>query len=375
MNRHRAGVAVIGVGTTAFGRLPGRSRTDLAGWALAEALADAGIERADIDGLITSGIAHADKFAEATGLRPDLALAVPAAGRTTGPAIDLACALIEAGRARRIALVYGSDARSAKLSFGGIDDGFGAGATAIPYGMTSPGALHAAMFSRYMYQTGASPGDLAEIAVAFRQHASLNPAAVMREPIDRAAHEASPLVVAPLRRLDYCIVNDGGVALLLGRADEVQPGQRPVFVRGTGQASDFTQASFLPTDYWFAPCQRAHRTAFARAEVARQDISALMIYDNFTPTVLFALEGFGYARQGEAWREIQEGSLRLGSSCPVNSSGGHLSESYMQGWALNVEAVRQLRGDCGARQVAGAVLVDVVTAAPQCSSIIYGIER
>lgn len=368
-------MAVIGVGTTAFGRLPGRSRIDLAGWALAEALADAGIERADIDGLITSGIAHADKFAEATGLRPDLALAVPAAGRTTGPAIDLACALIEAGRARRIALVYGSDARSAKASFGGTDDGFGAGATAIPYGMTSPGALHAAMFSRYRQETGASPGDLAEIAVAFRRHASLNPAAVMREPIDRAAHAASPLIVAPLRRLDYCIVNDGGVALLLSRADEVQPGQRPVFVRGTGQASDFAQASFLPDDYWFAPCQRAGQAAFARAGVTRQDISALMVYDNFTPTVLFALEGFGYARQGQAWREIQDGSLRLGSPCPVNSSGGHLSESYMQGWALNVEAVRQLRGDCGARQVTDAAFVNVVTAAPQCSSIVYGVER
>jgi acetyl-CoA acetyltransferase len=108
------------------------------------------------------------------------------------------------------------------------------------------------------------------------------------------------------------------------------------------------------------------------AGVAREDLDALMIYDNFSPTVLFSLEGLGFCGRGESGPFVEGGTLSLGGRWPTNTSGGHMSESYMQGWALNVEAVRQLRGECGPRQVNGAQHVLYTCAAPLVTTIIYG---
>ena len=113
---------------------------------------------------------------------------------------------------------------------------------------------------------------------------------------------------------------------------------------------------------------------FASIDVNQSDMDALMIYDNFSPTVLFSLEGFGYCNAGEGGAFIESGQLRLGGNFPTNTSGGHLSESYMQGWALQLEAVRQIRGSCGERQVKDARHVHYMAAAPVITSIVYGEE-
>ena len=127
-----------------------------------------------------------------------------------------------------------------------------------------------------------------------------------------------------------------------------------------------------PEDFWFSAMQRTADDVYKMADVSHGDLDSLMIYDNFTPTVLFSLEGFGFCAQGESGPFVQTGALALGGRYPSNTDGGHLSNSYMQGWALNVEAVRQLRGECGARQVKDARLVQYMCAAPLVTSIIYG---
>lgn len=371
----RSRVIVSGVGTTGFGVIPGYNALDFGAWALREALADAALPAEAIDGLIVARIPDNTKFAESTGLRPDFSLVLPPTGRMAGVAIEIACLAIAAGRARRVALVYGNDGKSAGVSYGGSNDPYGGGPLWEPYGMTSPGAFHALMYSRYMAETGADRSHLAEVAVAFRQHATLNPAAVMRKLITPADHAAARPIAAPLHLLDYCLVNDGGVAIILSDAALTSETGRPsVYIRGCRQASHFEQSSFPPDDYWRGAMGRAGAASYAEAGAGPADMSGLMIYDNFTATVLFSLEGFGYCAPGTAWREIQDGRLRLGGRWQANSSGGHLSESYMQGWALNAEAIRQLRGEATGRAMAGAELIHVMTAAPQCSSVIYGAE-
>jgi hypothetical protein len=148
--------------------------------------------------------------------------------------------------------------------------------------------------------------------------------------------------------------------------------KRPVLIRGLGQASALAGSTFPPEDYWRAPMRQVAEDVYGMAGAAPEEMDALMIYDNFTPTVLFSLEGFGFCGKGESGPWVADGMLGLGQAFPTNTSGGHLSESYMQGWALNVEAVRQVRGECGARQVKGAELVQYMTAAPVITSIIYG---
>jgi acetyl-CoA acetyltransferase len=195
----------------------------------------------------------------------------------------------------------------------------------------------------------------------------------MRERFSLAEYHASRLVCAPLRLLDYCLINDGGVALILAAAERARGlRQQPVFVRGFAQATQLAGSSFPPEDFWYAPMRKVAADLHAMSGLAPADMDALMIYDNFTPTVLFSLEGFGFCPVGESGRWVGEGHLRLGGRFPANTSGGHLSESYMQGWALNAEAVRQLRGACGERQVRDAQLVQYMAAAPVVTSIIYG---
>ena len=376
MNRDLAGrVAVAGVGTTRYGKLPEYDAYDLGVWALKAALEDAGLSFDDIDGLIINRIPDYQRFGEITGVDPRYTMITPGQGRFAGICIQTAVAVIAAGMAHTVALVYGNNGRSAGDHYGGASDAYGSGGAGLwfPYGMTSPGAFHALMMRRHMEQYGTTSDSLGVIASTFRRHASLNPGAVMRTPFTLDEYRAARYICEPLRLLDYCLINDGGVAMILTSAERARSLKKPpVYVRGMGQAAALAGSSFPPDDYWRAPMRKVAADVYAMAQAKPADMDALMIYDNFTPTVLFSLEGFGFCEPGESGAWVGEGRLALGGELPANTSGGHLSESYMQGWGLNVEAVRQVRGECGARQVPGAERVQYMTAAPVITSIIYG---
>ncbi len=369
-------VAVVGVGTTRYGAMPEHDATSLGIWALREAAEDAGIRLQDIDGLICQRLTDYQKLVQITNITPKLVTATPGAGRMTGGTIQLAVQAILSGMLDTVAVVYGNDGRSAGARYGGKGDNYGTGADQLwfPYGMTSPGAVHSMLYQRHAHQYGTKVEQLGAVSLAFRKHALLNPNAVMRKPITMDDYLASRYICEPLRLLDYCLINDGGVAMILTAGERAKDfRQRPVYVRGLAQVSRLAQGE-LPDDFGYAAMQRASRIVHDMAEVGRDEVDALMIYDNFTPIVLFALEGFGYCPRGEGGYFVEGGTLELGGRYPTNTNGGHLSESYMQGWNLQVEAVRQLRGNLGERQVPDAEIVQYLQGGPLCTSIIYGRE-
>ena len=369
-------VAVVGVGTTKWGAMTEHDATSLGIWALRDAAEDAGIDLHDIDGLICQRITDYQKFVQITNISPRLVTATPGAGRMTGGTIQMAVQAILSGMLNTVAVVYGNDGRSAGAKYGGKGDTYGTGADQMwfPYGMTSPGAVHSMLFQRHANLYGTKIEQLGEVSMAFRQHAMLNPNAVMRKPMTMDDYLASRYICEPLRLLDYCLINDGGVAMILTAGDRAKDfKQPPVYVRGLAQVSRLAQGE-LPDDFGFAAMQRVSGIVHEMAEVGRDEVDGLMIYDNFTPIVLFALEGFGYCPKGEGGRFVEGGALQLGGRLPTNTNGGHLSESYMQGWNLQAEAVRQLRGGMGERQIPDAQVIQYLQGGPLSASIIYAKE-
>jgi len=202
----------------------------------------------------------------------------------------------------------------------------------------------------------------------------LNPDAVMKKPITIEDHEEARPIVEPLRLLDYCLINDGAVCLIMTSAERAKDLRKPpVLISGLGARDAFTHSSISNFDenFWYDEARDTAQQVYQMAGLGPRDVDGLMCYDNFSPTVLFSLEGFGFCGRGESGPFVEGGTLKLTGRLPTNTDGGHLSNSYMQGWALNVEAVRQLRGECGARQINDCNVIQYVAVTPCTRSIIY----
>jgi len=363
-------VAVIGVGNTRYGNFPQLDEYGLAAHAFRNAVNDCGIDKGAIDGMLVCRISYYARMGEVLGLNPRWTLTLPGHGRMSAMGIIEAATAIAAGHAHTVALMYANIGRSRRVNYGG-DESPG---TWDPWGFTSPGAAHALAFRRHMELYGTTTRQLAEVSVAVRYHACLNPDAVMRNPITIEDHESARFITAPLRLLDYCLINDGAVCLILTSKERARDfKQPPVMISGFGAQETYSPSSIanFDMDFWYPAISKAGRQAYEMAGLTRNDVNALMCYDNFSPTVLFSLEGLGFCERGESGAFVEDGALSLGGRLPVNTDGEHLSNSYMQGWALNVEAVRQLRGECGLRQVPDCQVVQYVQATPCTRSIIY----
>lgn len=360
-------VAFAGIGTSAFGSFPESDSYGLGCDALNKALDDAGLSPGDIDGLIVNRIPSYERFAEIMGINPQYCLLTEAPGRFSGVSLSLAMQAVASGAAKTVALVYGNNGRSVRVRYGGGDSQWS------PWGMTSPGAIHAMMWRRHMHDYGTTHADLGWVAEAFRHHACLNPDAVMHgKPITREDHATARPICEPLALLDYCLINDGAVAWIITSAERARDLKRPpVLISGYARQDNFTYGSAPPTDYWQSNLGAVRDQIYTRAGLGREDLQGLGIYDNFTPTVMFSLEGLGFCKPGESGDFVKDGTLRLGTGrLPTNTSGGHLSNSYMQGWEIIAECVRQLRGDGGARQIPDCHAMQYICATNIAQSVI-----
>lgn len=362
--------AVVGVGNTPYGSFPEKSDYGLGADAFKLALEDSGLEKQQIDGLLCCRVPYYAQMGAVLGIDPRWTVTLPGHGRMSGMGIIEGMMALECGAADYVALIYTNIGRSRRMNYGGED----MAGIWDPWGMTSPGGAHALMFQMHMARYGTTTRQLGEVSVAFREHAMLNPNAVMRHPISIDDHERARRIVEPLGLLDYCLVNDGAVCMILTTAERARDLKKPpALISGLGAKDAFSKSSIsnFDEDFWYEETRISGQEAYDMAGVTHKDIDGLMAYDNFSPTVLFSLEGLGFCKRGEAGAFVESGALRLGSKLPTNTDGGHLSNSYMQGWALNVEAVRQVRQECGDRQIANCEVVQYVQTCPCTRSIIY----
>jgi acetyl-CoA acetyltransferase len=296
----------------------------------------------------------ATRVAARLGLQPRLCATVDCGGATPISMIQTAGLYIQAGMARAVLVAYGmqNNPQGAIPMLMGSE-------FAVPYGDIGAITFMAHVARRQMHEHGVTSRQLGAVAVAFREHASKNPLAQKRDKITIEDHQASRFIVEPLRLYDCCLVTDGGGAALvttLAEARELR--QPPVAIAGGGQ--EHGAELILPTGREEPPIgARAAEEAFAMAGVARGDIDVAFLYDGFTPLVLRELEAFGFCPRGEAGRFVASGALRLGGALPTNTNGGLLSEGHLYGMGHVAEAVRQLRGQAGERQVKDAEVVFV----------------
>jgi acetyl-CoA acetyltransferase len=225
--------------------------------------------------------------------------------------------------------------------------------------MASPGAQYSLAFTRYQHLYGGTEAELGAIAVAFRKHARHNPTAIMQRPLSLEDYLAARYIAEPLRLYDYCLVNDGAVAYVVTSAERARDLRHPpVLIGGTAERANFREW-YVDPGFWTDACASLKRDLMDPLGVGTADIDCLQVYDNFSVSVLWGLEGFGFAPRGQGLAWLQGGRIELGGELPINTSGGMLSEAYLMGWNQHAEAVRQLRGQAGTRQV------------PDCRRILY----
>ncbi len=321
------------------------------------ALQDAGLTIADVDGYFTSGVGPIGvlSMAEHLNLQPRYLDSTSIGGSSFVAHVTHAAAAITAGLCEVALITYGSTASSERFAVGtgGAFAGDPPDHFEAAYGPTVVGS-YALVAQRHMHEFGTTTEQLAQIAVTVRRHASLNPAAKFRDPITVDDVLASRIVSSPLHLLDCCIITDGGGAVVMTSAERARDlPQAPVYVLGGSEACCHT--SMGRRDLTQMAARQSGPRAMAMAGVTHRDISMCMLYDSFTITVLETLENLGFCKPGEGGAFVEGGRIGLGGQLPINTDGGGLSSNHpgMRGIFLVIEATKQLRGQCGPRQVPG----------------------
>jgi acetyl-CoA acetyltransferase len=349
------------------GKVPnGSSVLGLQAAAASEALGDAGLSFDDVDGLLTTagwgvpgvGSMMATTVAEYLGLRPRVLDSTNVGGASFESHVAHASLAIESGYCDVALITYSSLQRSLRSRTMGGRQGELALQFEVPYGLLNPVGAHALAATRYLHDFGATSEELAMVAVATREWARLNPRATKREPLTVDEVLESPLVSDPLHALDCCLVTDGAAAVVVTSAAHAAAAGlkgRAVNVLGFGEATSHNVISQMP-DLTATAAAESGRRALGRAGLSLGEIDVVELYDSFTITVLLTLEALGFCDRGEAAAFVATGATAPHGELPTNTNGGGLSYCHpgMFGIFLLVEATRQLRGECGDRQVRGA---------------------
>jgi acetyl-CoA acetyltransferase len=355
------GAAIVGLGITETGKVFGRSTRDFAADAVRRAVADAGLQLADVDGLLLSnGVSGGVDFRlqRDLGLR-DLRMlsAVTAYGATAIAMVQYAAQAVAAGLATTVACVHADAPLQQSVPSGDVYRSGRAGprgftGLAIAAGMRSPNAGYALAATRHMARYGTTSEQLGAIAVSQRAWAAMNPLARFRDPITIEDHQASRWVVEPLHLLDCCMVSNGGIAVVVTSAERARDlAQPPVHLWGwaqthTGDAFERDSEFGLRTG-----AAIAGPAAMQMAGITPADVDVRELYDCYTYTCLVTLEDYGFCAKGEGGEVAATGALGPGGSLPTNTGGGQLSSYYLWGMTPLSEGIIQARGQGGERQV------------------------
>lgn len=331
-----------------------------------DALGDAGIAMGEVDGLLTAGMWGVPgpgqlatvTLSEYLGITPRFVDGTNIGGSAFEAHVAHAATAIEAGRCEVALITYGSLQRSeASRNLAGRPSVLTM-QYETPWGMPTPVGGYAMAAMRHMHEFGTTSEQLAEIAVATRKWAALNPGATMRGPLSIEDVLRSPMISDPLHLLDACLVTDGGGAVVMTTAAHAKAlGRKAVHVRGYGEAHTHWTIAAMPDLARLTAAEVAGREAFAMAGIRHDAIDVVELYDSFTITVLMTLEALGFCGRGEGGAFVAGQRTAPGGAFPLNTNGGGLSYAHpgMYGIFLLIEAVRQLRGECGERQVKDAV--------------------
>lgn len=358
----RGSAAIAGVATFGCGEAPGFTDMELLARSARLAVEDAGLAMSDIDGLCTasaSAVMWAMPVIEYLGLNPRYIDGTMIGGSSFIAHLLPAMQAIASGQCSAVLVCYGSAQRTS--TFGrkevvSLRPFLDPQPYEHPYQPMLPPSAYALAASRHMHEFGTTREQLADVAVAARAWARLNPEAFMRDPLTRTDVLASRMVSDPLSVRDCCLVTDGGGAYVLVSADRAKTlKKKPVYVLGNAAAVWNRQVSSMH-DLTVTSAKQSGAEAFAMAGLRPQDIDVVQLYDAFTINTILFLEDLGFCPKGEGGRFVADGAIAPGGRLPVNTNGGGLSCVHpgMYGMFAVIEAVRQLRGEAGERQVQGA---------------------
>lgn len=364
--RGKSAIAGVTDAASPTGDLPDRGRV-LESRMVREALDDAGLTLGDVDGIcVADPTMGALGLAEHLGIQPEWVDSTMTGGSSYEVHVEHAASAIATGQASVVVSVYAStphsDRRRAKergRAGGGAARGRPGGlypgaAWEAPFGLRMPIGAYALAASRHMHEFGTTPEQLAQIAVDTRAWATKNPNARFQDPLTVDDVLASPEVCTPLHKLDCCLQTDGAGAFVMVAADRAKDLRKPpVYVLGAGSCTTHSIITQMP-DLTTTGTAVSGPKAMRGAGIAHDDVDLLMLYDSFTITTLLLLEDLGFCAKGEGGAFVEDGRLGPGGSLPTNTNGGGLSYTHpgMYGMFLLVEAVRQLRGEAGERQLA-----------------------